>query len=279
MKMKKVILMCCKYRMVLPVAFALATLSSCEKVIDLDLNGAEKKYVIEAQVTDEPGKATVLISQTKDFDEDNNFSGITGATVTVTEEVGPSVTFSETSPGVYRHAALAAAAGKNYHLSVLVNGETFTASCRMPERVNLDTVYTTDEFIFTATRKVTNADYQDPLGRGNYYRFVQYINNIRVRQIIVQSDEYTDGRYVNNKLFYFAEEDSNEPEEIKSGDTVKVEMLCIDPAIYKYWYSLSRSATGVSGQATPANPVTNMKGGALGYFSVHTMQAKTAVVP
>ena len=65
-----------------------------------------------------------------------------------------------------------------------------------------------------------------------------------------------------------------------SGDQVTVDMLCLDPAVYKYWYSLDRGATGggISG-ATPANPVTNISGGALGYFSAHTLQSKTMVVP
>ena len=56
-------------------------------------------------------------------------------------------------------------------------------------------------------------------------------------------------------------------------------MECIDRPIYKYWYSLDRSATGGSGQATPSNPVTNLQGGALGYFSAHTLQSRTMIVP
>src|SRR4051812_49436229 len=59
-----------------------AIFSSCEKVIDLKLDNAEKKYVIEGIVTDQAGTAKVLISQTKNFDEGNSFIGIPGATVT-----------------------------------------------------------------------------------------------------------------------------------------------------------------------------------------------------
>ncbi|HKZ66576.1 MAG TPA: hypothetical protein VJ111_09490, partial [Chitinophagaceae bacterium] len=68
-------------------------------------------------------------------------------------------------------------------------------------------------------------------------------------------------------------------EDIKSGDTVKLDMLCIDPAVYKYWYSVNQSATGNSQSASPANPVSNISGGALGYFSAHTIQTKTLLVP
>ncbi len=56
-------------------------------------------------------------------------------------------------------------------------------------------------------------------------------------------------------------------------------MMCIDAAVYKYWYSfLTGGASGDSNSASPANPVTNIKGGALGYFSAHTLQTKTVVV-
>jgi hypothetical protein len=71
-------------------------LSSCEKVIHLDLNTAEKKYVIEATVTDQPGTAQVLLSETKNFDDNNQFVGVSGGVITVKEEGGLLTTFTET---------------------------------------------------------------------------------------------------------------------------------------------------------------------------------------
>lgn len=254
-------------------------LCSCEQVIDLDLNGAEKKYVIEAVVADKAGTARVLISQTKDFDQDNNFTGISGATVTITEAGGATTVLGETIAGIYENSGLVASSGKTYSLSVKIGSNQFSAVCTVPQKVNLDTVYVSDEFLFTETRKIVNTEYKDPAGRGNSYRFIQYVNTKKENQILIQNDEYTDGRYVNTKLFYFSDDDDDEEEGIKSGDEIKVDMLCIDPAVFKYWYSLSRSATGTSGQATPANPVSNMQGGALGYFSAHTLQTKSFIVP
>jgi Domain of unknown function (DUF4249) len=252
--------------------------SSCEKVIHLELNSADKKYVIEAIVTDQPGTSVVLISQTKNFEEDNNFPGISGAVVKMTENGGNTFTLNETSPGKYENPSLLGASGKTYNLSVSVGGKTFSAVSTMPQRVNLDTIFVTDEFLFTDTRKIVNTVYQDPPGRGNDYRFIQYINNKKSDQIIVNNDDYTDGRLVFNKLFYFSDNDADSTK-IKSGDTVRIDMLCIDANVYKYWFSLDRSSTGGSGQATPSNPVTNMQGGALGYFSAHTLQTKTMMVP
>ncbi|HLG40219.1 MAG TPA: DUF4249 domain-containing protein [Chitinophagaceae bacterium] len=257
--------------------FSLSLLfSSCEKIIDLNLNDAEKKYVVEAGLTDQPGSAKVMITQTKNFDEDNNFIGISGAAVQIAESGGATTSLIEISPGVYEAPGLAGVAGKTYNLSITVNGNNFNAICTMPLKVNLDTIFVTDEFLFTETRKIANVEYLDPAGRGNSYRFIQYVNGLKEDHLMIENDDYTDGRNINDKLFYFSDEEEHK---IKTGDTLRIDMLCIDPAIYQYWFSLDRSSTGQSGQATPSNPVTNMKGGALGYFSAHTFQTKTMIVP
>jgi hypothetical protein len=46
---------------------------SCRKVIDVDIEGVEAKYVVEAVITDQPGDSRVLLSTTKDVSENNNF--------------------------------------------------------------------------------------------------------------------------------------------------------------------------------------------------------------
>jgi hypothetical protein len=256
----------------------ITSVNSCQKVIQLDLNKANKQYVIEATLTDQPGTAELLLSQTKNFDDNNNFVGVSGATVTVREEGGALTTFSETTPGHYEAPNLVGGSGKTYDLNVDVGGKVFTASSTMPVKVNLDTIYTTDENLFTETRKIVNVEFQDPPGRGNNYRFIQYVNGLKEKQLFVQNDDYTDGRLNISKLFYFADNNSDSTI-IHSGDSVRIDMLCIDPAVYKYWYSLSQNTNGDNNNTTPANPVTNIQGGALGYFSAQTLQTKTMKVP
>lgn len=167
--------------------------------------------------------------------------------------------------------------GKNYFLTVNVDGQTFTAGSSMPQKVLLDSIYITDEFLFTDTRKIVNAVYKDPAGRGNNYRFVQTVNGYKEKQIQILNDDYTDGNTVTSRLFFFSDEEDSGY--INTGDIVDIDFLCIDAPIYKYWFSLFRSALGTSGQATPANPVSNMQGGALGYFSAHTRHRLSVTVP
>ncbi|MEP7377904.1 MAG: DUF4249 domain-containing protein [Chitinophagaceae bacterium] len=252
--------------------------SSCQKVIDVGIKNVEKKYVIEAVVTDQPDSSKVLISTTKNVSENNNFPGISGATVTVTDNAGIVTTFTEDSAGYYYAHSFKGVIGKTYTLRVIVNSETFTASSTMPPIVSMDTLYITDELLFGETRKLSNTTYQDPPGKGNCYRYVQYINGKKGKTIFTNNDDYTDGKYVEAKLWYLADDDE-EDQKIKSGDSVRLDLFCIDPAVFKYWFSLNQSATGNSQSASPANAVTNITGGALGYFSAHTVQSKTIVAP
>lgn len=251
---------------------ALMLCSSCEKVINVDLDESENKYVIEGDVSNVSATANrVKISQTKKFDEENTFTGISGATVTIQVNNGTTYTLPETSIGIYATTAFTGTPGSIYKLTVSLDGNVFTATSTMPAQiVRLDTL-TVEEFSFGDIVKTIQPDYKDPSGPGNSYRFIEYANGRQVKHVFVQDDEVSDGLRVTSPLI-------NPDGDLKTGDVVKVDMLCIDENVYKYWYSLDQAATG-SSSVTPANPVSNINGGALGYFSAHSVTSKTVVVP
>lgn len=259
-------------------AVLLAGLNSCEKVIDIDLKNVEKKYVIEGFITDEPGTAQVLISKTKDFSDNNDFNGVTDAVVTISDDAGNTAILNEMSAGLYNTSAINGEAGKTYTLTITINGETFTATSTMPQKVNMDTLYLTDDFLFGETRTNANIEYQDPPGKGQSYRFIQYVNGVKSKSVFIENDNYNDGNIPIVKLRSGG--DPDDEDEIKSGDVIKVEMLCIDENVYDYWYGfVVGGATGNSNTASPANPRSNISGAVLGYFSAHTIQSKTVTVP
>lgn len=260
------------YLLLLTIVF-----SSCEKVIDIDLNSSEKKLVIEGVLTTTIGSAKVLISETKDFKESNSFNGVSNAVVTITETGGSTTPLIETAKGIYEAPGLRGEVGKKYSLSVTLGTKIYTADCSMPTTVAFDSAFVTEENIFGNKQLLANVKYKDPLGKGNYYRFIQYLNGQKEKQLFTRDDEFSDGNQVIAKLWYSVEDDDSN--KIESGKDLKIEMLCIAPAVFKYWDSLDRSATGENQSASPANPVTNMKGGALGYFSAHSVQEISFKVP
>jgi hypothetical protein len=140
----------------------------------------------------------------------------------------------------------------------------------MPSPVLLDTVYVSKgpfgQFQFATV------GYDDPAGVANSYRFVQYLNGVNDPAIFWANDEFTDGEKVLTQLDTGIDK-KDDPRNIKSGDSVTIEMLGIDEAVYKYWYSLHFNGGDGGNIATPANPVTNIKGGALGLFQRSNCQS------
>jgi hypothetical protein len=248
---------------------------SCQKVIELKLNDADIKYVIEGIITNEPGVCRVKVTQSKPFYQNNEFSGVSGAVVTV-EDNGAAFSLQETQPGVYETNTINGTPGHVYELSVTINNHVFSATSNMPLPVSLDTVYVSKgpfgQFQFATV------GYDDPAGVANSYRFVQYLNGVKDPAIFWANDEFTDGEKVLTQLDTGIDK-KDDPRNIKSGDSVTIEMLGIDEAVYKYWYSLHFNGGDGGNIATPANPVTNIKGGALGYFSAQTINRKTVIAP
>lgn len=262
------------------ISLAIFVLPACQKVIHLHLKSSDQPYVIEGVITDQPGTCRVLISRVKPFEDDNTFQGVSGAEVSLSDDGGDTVMLVETGAGVYENSSRVGVAGHTYSLQVRVGGEHFTASSTMPSKVQLDSAYVEEEDFFGETTKQLNVIYRDPAGQSNYYKFVEFVNRRQVQQQFVTDDQLTDGKKVISTLRYFDDKDNkNDVPAIKTGDTLRVDMQCIDAAVYKYWYSLESSATGSSQSASPANPVSNIQGGALGIFSAHTLQQKQVIAP
>ena len=99
-------------------------------MIDVDIEGVEAKYVVEAVITDQPGDSRVLLSTTKDVSENNQFPAVSGATVMVTDDAGIVTTFTEDSAGTYTAPAFTGVIGKKYSLQINTNGKTFTAESK-----------------------------------------------------------------------------------------------------------------------------------------------------
>lgn len=257
---------------VVAILGVLTLLTGCQKVIHLDLNDAGVKYVVEGNITNKPGPYKVTIGKTGKVEEEYSFNGVSQATVTVRDNAGNMETLQETQPGIYQTATLAGVEGRTYYLNITVGNHSFTSSSVMPRQVNLDSLYTREVFNFSKTVLVVVPVFTDPIEKGNCYRFNQTINGNLDKTIYYQNDDFTNGK---ESTWPLLRPDPDSTLHVK--DLVDIEMQCIDAPIYKYWYSVDQSSTG-NGQGIPANPVTNIQGGALGYFSAHTSQTKSIII-
>jgi len=257
----------CKWHIVL---IGLITfISACQKVINIDLNSVSPAIVIVGNVNDQPGPYTVALSQTVNFSDPNTFPPVSEAFITITDNAGNTDTLVETIPGTYHTKKILGVAGRTYKLTVAANGQTYTSSSTMPQAVPFDTLTIVKQFGFRDTNLYPQADFQDPGSVNNYYRFIERRNDSVVTRLFVIDDQFDNGRFVQYTL--------RSDTAMAVGDSVKVEMQCIDEGTYRY-FSTFRQASGNT-NVTPFNPISNITNNALGYFSAHTSRFRAIKVP
>lgn len=248
---------------------SIGLLASCQKVIDVDLNSKDPQIVIECNITDQPGPYVVSVTKTVNFSESNSFPGVSGATVTISDDLGNSETLAEYGPGLYQTSTLQGIPGRTYTLTVVSEGNTYTAQSTMPASITLDSLLLEPNLSFGSPYYIIPL-FQDPAGQGNRYRAVEWINRERNNGIFLYDDLYSDGLVNGQPILDFTTE-------IASGDSIDVELQCIDQPVFKYFYSLEQTVSGQTG--APANPESNFSNHALGYFSAHTVSRKSVVIP
>lgn len=247
------------------VLFSAMLLLSCKNVIQIDFNNAQQQLVIEGNVTNGSNTQTVKISKSVAITDDSNFPAVSGATVTISSSNGNIYPLKEVSAGNYRTTGLRGQAGRTYQLNISYNGQTYTATSTMPNPVKLDSLgLETTSVVGKEFQSVTVA-YTDPAAETNYYRFILTVNNQASDNYFIYTDQLTNGRTVIRNLR------DNDLDLVK-GDLAVIEMQCIDQNIYQYWNGLSQNQNRGGASTTPANPVSNISNGALGYFSAHTVQ-------
>jgi hypothetical protein len=249
------------------VAGMLVAVAACKKVVSVELRDAPSQLVIEGEVTN-GGTPQVKISRSVPFSASNSYPPVSGAVVMVTDSNnGLVAVLKETEAGMYTTKMYSGVSGHAYRMSVTVGGQTYAARSVMPRQVSLDSV------TFAMNTDINNhkdinavVNFQDPPGEVNYYQFAESKGGRLIPDVFVFEDRLSDGRYIEQPLF-------NDSTYLQRGDQLMVTMNCVDRNVYQYFYSLS-GVTGNNGfqTATPANPVSNISNGALGYFSAHTTQ-------
>jgi hypothetical protein len=228
--------------------------------------------IIVGNINDQPGPYTVTLSQTVNFSQPNTFPAVSGAFISITDNTGFIDTLAETStPGTYHTKKIIGVAGRTYTITVLANGQTYSASSTMPQVVNFDTLTILQRvgvFRSNDTSLIPQVSFTDPASVANYYRFVETRNDTLLSNVFVQDDQYFNGL----PITYPLRQDTS----LAKGDSVKVEMQCIDKATYQF-LSEFYIASG-SSFITPANPPTPFTNGALGYFSAHTSRYRALKV-
>ena len=266
---------------VVPVFILIAiALSSCEKIVSIDLNKANPHMVIEGIVTDQQTPDSVVLSKSGDYFEASlSFPPVPNALVTVSDNLGTLDTLKEDVPGTYRTSSLKGLPGRTYTLSVAADGNIYSAVSSMPEKVLIDSLYATPLRAFDGDVGYNlYVMFKDPPTPGNYYRINLRISrslppdSITGERYHLFSDKLTNGNVVTLRM--------RTGRSVVTGDTVTVELLSIDKSSYDYFRTLNAILTSDRAPTSlaPTNPNTNLTNGSLGYFSAYAIDSKKIIL-
>ncbi|MPS63818.1 MAG: DUF4249 domain-containing protein [Chryseobacterium sp.] len=261
------------------IILSLSLVISCEKEIDLNLEDQSGQIVIEGNVTDQTGPYFVKITKSVAFTEANQYPAVENAQVVLSDNTGQTETLQYAGNGTYKTSNFVGHSGRTYTLKINAEGKQYSAQSIMPEAVSFDGLEQDSFKVGGETSYTLLPLFTDPSPLGNRYLFVYTVNNNPKKFFSEFSDNVNNGM-PNQRPLILPNDDANADDiKVVVGDTIHVEMQCIDDPVYTFYSALLQlSGGGPGGGVTPANPPSNITNGALGYFSAHTVRTKSIVI-
>ena len=263
---------------------------SCQKEIELDYRDIEPVVSIEGRVTNE--QVYVLITRTRSMNDSVKGRGIGGAVVTISSEDGTEQLVYDARDGYYRPASgMKGIPGRTYRLDVTLDGHQYAASSTMPRQAPIVStqfiwqplldngmlmyeMWATDPepdvrnyYWYRVDRRAKDPKVRQKQGT-DAYRWSSFddrgaINARIYRDIMCVNEEMMDGQDI---------EDDQLKSILFDGDTITLQLMTIDRAMFEYYQSLS------VGQRMGANPISNISGGCLGYFAAGSVSHADTVI-
>lgn len=234
----------CFFLILLSVIFV-----SCEDVIDVDLNEAEERLVIEASLFKQKGftgsNQQIRITKTRGFFEDS-LTTVEDAVVSVTKDNGQVFVFPHDTAGYYRASDFNVELLEKYHLKVEVDDEIYSAEETFIPVSRIDSITQRDDAGFSGEEIELKAYYTDPAGEENFYLFSFIVNFIEFPTTEIFDDEFFDG----NTIFALYQEEDLEP-----GDEVIIQNFGMSEQFYNYMFILL-SQIGDAGGPFQTQPAT-----------------------
>ena len=260
---------------ILPLACGfILVLHGCEKVIDVDLNISEPVAVIEGNLSWKHSSLKVKVTTTGSYFDSGQSEAVEGAVVFLETAAGDLLEVKDEGEGNYRLDRVPLKAGAAYKLITEIDGYEYSAVSVLNPSVKIDSLsgeYYKEARFFDGGYRM-QLFFTDPPDYKNYYRVKVYKNGVLFNSaddLIVFDDGALDGKSVQVRL---------RGQIFAAGDTARVELLSICKDAWEYFNTLREMASLNPGSPSPANPVSNFKNGALGYFSAWSHSSKVAFI-
>lgn len=280
-------------------------LSSCERDVDFPLDDTATKLVVEANI--ENGQAPVVfLSNSLGF-----FSKIDPQTLATNFVRNAEVYISNgtrthqlkeyavpvpggltfyfysndlSSPATLFNGEL----GKSYSLRILSNGKEYTARTTIPDTTRrIDSLFWKAAPAGNDPQKVAvMVRAFDRPGFGDYIRYYTKRNSEPFYPGLnsVYDDQVIDGTsyevQIERGIDRNTESSGDGYSFFNKGDTVTLRLCNIDKATYDFWRTMEFNYVSVGNPfSSPTRVLSNISGGALGYFGGYGAQYRTIIIP
>ncbi len=177
---------------------------------------------------------------------------------------------------------------RDYTISITVDGRTYTAFTRIPDlRKTIDSIWWQPApKLVDSSKVVVKAAITDPPGLGDYTRYYTSVNSgaFYPGQQSVFDDAITDGSTytvtVDKGVDRNLSVNNDDENFFAHGDTATVRLSNIDKATYDFWRTMEYNYQSVGNPfSSPVTVLSNLSGGALGYFGGYAAMYRSIVIP
>lgn len=260
------------------ILFLVIGMTSCEDVIDVPVQSAPARLVVEASLDWEKGTSgnnqVIILSSSTPFFETTTAVEVVGASVKVTNDSsGLEFQFEDQNNGTYTTSDFVPVLGQSYTLEIRYNGEVYSATETLQPVTDITSIYQDVEDGFEDDILEVHIVFTDPQQEGNNYLFRFQKEGDLLPEFELGQDEFVNGNEIDWWYEIEEDEDTDKIEAFQPGDLVTIDMYGISEGYNDYMQILIDQIGGVGlFEATPVSVKgncinqTNPENYAHGYF-------------
>jgi hypothetical protein len=256
-------------------------LSSCEKVIQVDLNSSNPAFVVEAKIFKD-SVCLVNLTRTTSYFSQEKPDIVEDASIKISDG-NLSEALVYTGNGYYIGKNISGTEGQSYKIEINHDGVVYEGISDMPSQADIISVdYSKSDSpgilnpegksIYTIT-----CEFSDNPDQENYY-MIRFISNGKLlERYYLLTEKNANSGVLNNSgngIISFSESIFFE------GGAVDIQLFSIDKPVYDYFLQLSDILFWKRRviPPTPYNPLSNLNNGALGYFAAWAVNSRKIVL-
>lgn len=255
----------------------LIILSSCEEVVEIDLNSASPAFVAEAKLFKD-SVVQVRLTYTTDYFSVSAPEIVEDAIIKISDGItAEELTYK--GNGNYSGSLITGREEVTYDLEINHSGRSYNSFSVMPSY----TAIAATKYSISNSQSILNPDgktvvtvtcmFNDDPDKNNYYMICFMANGrlIEDRYFMITENSANGGSFINeNNIISFSESI------FYDGDNVEILLYSMDESVYNYFYQMDDILFWKRRVIPPVpyNPTSNISNGALGYFAAWTLDSR-----